>query len=150
MTLLSIRHIGGYQTIPEPFTKDDHLWQKVAALAKERRIRYYPAAVCIHYDNPWLTPVESQRSDACLPIASEVHAGRTIRCIALEGGEYSVIEHTGPRSTRWQAFRKLTDAIHFSNTYTFPDEPHGAISIKPLHTGLVDRFEVYLKVVRKH
>jgi DNA gyrase inhibitor GyrI len=149
MTLLSIRHIGGYDAIPEPFAEDDHLWREIAAWAEDRGIRYYPAAVAIHYDNPWLTPVEAQRSDACLPIAGPIQAGRTIRCIAIERAEYGVIEHTGPRSTRWQAFRKLADTIHSSNRYSVPAEPCGALSIKPLDAGLEDRLEVYLKVVRK-
>jgi AraC family transcriptional regulator len=149
MTLLAMRHIGGYETIPEPFSEDDHLWRKLAAWASERGIRYYPAAVCIYYDNPWLTPVELQHSDVCLPIATEVRGGRTIRCITLETGKYGVIEHTGPRSTQWQAFRKLADTIHLSNEYAFPDEPSGAVSIKRLNTSL-DHLEVLLKVVRKN
>jgi AraC family transcriptional regulator len=149
MTLLSIHHIGGYDAIPEPFAADDHLWRKIAAWAEERGIHYYPAAVSIYYDNPWLTPVESQRSEACLPIARAVQAGRTIRCISIERGEYGVIEHTGPRSTRWQAFRRLADTVHSSTRYTVPAEPSGAMSIKPLDAGLVERLEVYLKVVRK-
>jgi len=149
MGLLSIRHIGGYDTIPEPFAENDHLWRKIGHWAKERRIRYYPAAVCIYYDNPWLTPVESQRSDACLPIAGPIQGWRPIRSITIEPGEYGGIEHTGPRSTRWQAFRKLADTIHSSERFTVPGEPPGAISIKPLDAGPVDRLEVYLKVVRR-
>jgi DNA gyrase inhibitor GyrI len=147
--LLSIRYIGNYDTIPEPFADNDHLWRKIAAWAEERRVHYYPAAVCIYYDNPWLTPGESQRSDACLPIAGAVQAGRTIRCITLEPGEYGAIDHQGPRSTRWQAFRKLANAIHASSRYTVPAEPSGAISIKALDASLGGRLEVCLKVVRK-
>ena len=147
--LFRSRHIGGYDTLPEPLEEDDHLWRKIGAWAEERGIRYYPAAVCIYYDNPWLTPVELQRSDACLPIASTVQAGRTIRSITIEPGEYAVIEHTGPRSTRWQAFRKLANTIHSSKRFTVPGEPSGAISIKPLDAGPVDRYEVYLKVARR-
>ena len=149
MRLLSIRHVGGYDTIPEPFAENDHLWRKIGAWAEERGIRYYPAAVSIYYDNPWLTPVESLRSDAGLPIASTAQAGRTIRSIAIEPGEYGVIEHTGPRSTRWQAFRKLADTIHSSKRFTVPGEPSGAILIKPLGSGPTDRLEVCLKVIRR-
>jgi AraC family transcriptional regulator len=150
MNLLAVRHVGGYSAISEPFSQGDRLWRQIAAWAKERHIPYYPAAVGIFYDNPWLTPEASQHADACLPIAHPIRAARTIRCLSIEGGEYGVIEHMGPRSTRWKAFRKLADAIHASDKYCFPAEPTGAMSITPLNVGELNRVEVYLKVTRKN
>ena len=149
MNLLAVRHVGGYRAIPEAFSQGDRLWRKIAAWAEERHIQYYPAAVGIFYDNPWLTPEASQHADACLPIGHPIKAAGRIRCLSIQGGEYGVIEHMGPRGTEWKAFRKLADAIHASDKYCFPAEPAGAMSIKPLDGGELDRLEVYLRVVRK-
>jgi len=44
---------------------------------------------------------------------------------------------------------KTCEHTHASKRFTVPGEPSAAISIKPLEAGPVDRFEVYLRVVRR-
>jgi hypothetical protein len=61
MTLLSIRHAGGYSKIPEAFIERDRLWRRIVTWAEERGIRYKPVALCIFCDNPWLTPEDAHR-----------------------------------------------------------------------------------------
>lgn len=149
MTLLAIRNVGGYGTIPEPLSAQDKLWTRILGWADERKVKYQPIALSIFYDNPWLTPEAAQQADACVPVAGPVKGTRTIRCLDFEGGEFATIEHSGPLSTRWQAFRKLADTVHASDTYAIPPEPSGAISIRPLKATGVERMEVCLKVIRK-
>jgi len=149
MTLLSIRNVGGYGKIPEALSESDRLWSHLVEWAEDRKVRYQSIALCIFYDNPWLTPESAQQADACIPIANPVKGTRSVRCIPFEGGEFAVIEHMGPPSTRWQAFRKVADTVHASELYAVPPEPAGAMSIKPLTGDGMNRIEVCLKVVRK-
>jgi AraC family transcriptional regulator len=149
MTLLSVRHVGGYGTIPEALSEHDRLWSRLVTWAEERRVKYQPIALCIYYDNPWLTPDQAQQADACIPVIEPVRATRTIRCIPFEGGEFATIEHMGPPSTRWQAFRKVADTVHASDVYAVPPEPSGAISIRSLTGDGLNRLEVCLRVVKK-
>jgi AraC family transcriptional regulator len=149
MTLLATRHVGAYTDIPKAFSESDRLWTKIAAWADSHGIRYQPIALSIFYDNPWLTPKNAQRADACFPIQSGVKGTRTIRCIPFEGGLHGVIEHMGPDTTRPQAFRKLADTVHASAHYKFPAEPAAAIMMKPLGHNAVDRSEVWIPVVKR-
>src|SRR5262245_51373474 len=142
MTLLSIRHVGGYARISDPLTDQDRLWRRLLSWAEDRKLKYQPIAICIFYDNPWLTPEPAQHADACIPVAAHTKGTRTFRCIPFEGGEFATIEHMGPFSTRWQAFRKVADTVHASEIYAVPPEPSGAISIKPLFGSDVNRTEV--------
>jgi DNA gyrase inhibitor GyrI len=149
MTLLSIRNVGGYSNIPEALSESDRLWSRLVEWAENRKVKYQSIALCIFYDNPWLTPESAQQADACIPIATPVKGTRTVRCIPFHGGDFAVIEHMGPLSTRWKAFRKVADTVHASEIYAVPPEPAGAMSIKPLTDDGVNRIEVCLKVVRK-
>lgn len=149
MTLLTIRNVGGYRNIPEALSADDRLWSRLVEWAANREVKYQSIALCIFYDNPWLTPEAAQQADACIPIAAPVKGTRTVRCIPFDGGDFAVIEHMGPLSTRWQAFRKLADTVHASETYAVPPEPAGAMSIKSLADEGMNRTEVCLKVVRR-
>jgi AraC family transcriptional regulator len=149
MALLSIRNVGSYAKIPDPLSKEDRLWSRLVQWAGERRVKYQPIAICIFYDNPWLTPESAQHADACIPVAGPVKGTRSIRCIPFEGGEFATIEHMGPRSTRRQAFRKLADTVHASDVYAVPPEPSGAISFNSFAGDGMNRLEVCLKVVRK-
>jgi AraC family transcriptional regulator len=149
MTLLAIRHVGGYARIPEPLSANDKLWTRILAWAKEHKLKYQPIAVCLYHDNPWLTPESAQQADACLPVIGPVKGTRSIRSIQFEDGQFATIEHAGPLSTRWQAFRKVADTVHASRVYAFPEEPDGAISIKPLTGEGLNRTEVRLRVVKR-
>jgi AraC family transcriptional regulator len=149
MNLLAIRNIGGYGAIPDPFENSDRLWSRLVEWADAHDLEYQPIALCIFYDNPWLTPEAAQQADACIPVVAPVKGTRTIRCIPFEGGEFGTIEHIGPVPTRWQAFRKLADTIHASEIYAVPPEPSGAISIKALGEDGANRMEVCLKVTKK-
>ena len=149
MTLLAIRHVGGYGKIPEPLSPNDKLWTRILAWAEEHRVRCQPIALCLYHDNPWLTPESAQHADACLPVIGPVKGTRSIRSIQFEGGEFATIDHTGPLSTRWQAFRKVADTVHASPVYAFPGEPNGAISIKPLTREGLSHTQVCLRVLKK-
>jgi len=151
MPLLALRRMGPYSTTPQPGAPRDRHWRVLLDWARKNRVPFQPHAVCIFYDNPWLTPEPQQRADLCVPLAAAVAGTRTFRCTRLAGGRYAAITHMGPLATRPRAFRVLADAVHASDTYAFPAEPAAAISVTSLDgaEGTVRSTDVYLPVIKK-
>jgi AraC family transcriptional regulator len=119
--------------------------------ARSNGIPYNPIPMGIYYDDPTMTPKQSQRCDACITVGQAVAAAREMRCIELAGGRYGVIEHLGPYSTIDQAFRKLADGIRASQDYTFRDDPPIEIFRRVHINGdaSLNHTDIYFPVKRK-
>lgn len=151
MTLLCIRHLGDYYGIPDAFTDADQLWNRLTEWAESNNVDFNPIPLGFFYDNPFLTPKELQRCDACIPIDGVVAGTQTIRCVEFAGGNYGMIEHIGPPSTLAQAFRTLAAEIWASDKYTLQDGPPLEI-IRKVHVNAdssVNHIDVYLPVENK-
>ncbi len=151
MTLLCIRHLGDYQLIPHAFTEEDLLWNRLVSYAQEQRVPFRRIPIGIFYDNPFMTPMDQQRCDACIPIEKAVEETPTIRCLNFAGGKYGMIEHIGPVDTLASAFRTVASEICASDKFEMRDDPPIEI-LRPAQlrgNEYVDHTDVYLPVRSK-
>lgn len=119
MTFLSIRHIGDYYEVPDPFQDGDFLWSNIIDWAVENKLGFQQIPIAILHDDPNVTPKAAQRCDACIPVERSMVTSKNLNCIEFSGGLYGTLEHIGPYATLDQAFRKLADTIASSEKYQF-------------------------------
>jgi AraC family transcriptional regulator len=149
-TLLAIRRHGAYAVCPVPFLEGDEFWKDLSDWAKHNNVTHRPLAIAISYDDPTVTPSDSQRLDACIPAGGKFTPEGRIRRLDFAGGRYGAIEHAGPLSTIDQAYRTLADGIRRSRQYDFDEGPPVQIYRK-IHIGgdpTANIMEIYFPVRR--
>jgi AraC family transcriptional regulator len=121
MPLLAIRRLGAYSGF-DP-TSRESLWSELIGWAEQNGVAYTAVRMGLFPDDPNLTPKAMQQADLCIPIQSPAAGTDRIRCIALAGGTYGVIDHFGPYSTVDQAYRTVADGIRRSGRYVLREDP---------------------------
>jgi AraC family transcriptional regulator len=117
---LAIRRLGAYAGLGP--AERAGLWEELARWAARHGAACQDLRLGLFPDNPTLTPPDQQGADLCIPIERAVAGDERVRCIALAGGLYAMIEHLGPGSTMSQAYSNLADGVRRSR-YEFREDP---------------------------
>jgi AraC family transcriptional regulator len=91
MTVLSVRHIGPYNTISEAFAR-------LGELAQRGGLHFLEGAmmVALYHDDPESTPVSELRSDAAIVVPPGTPATEGLTELHIPGGRYARTTHVGP------------------------------------------------------
>ena len=101
LRLAAMRHTGPYMDIGATF-------ERLEAWAAGRGLSGPDTrSFAVYYDDPWTTPPERLRSDACLLLGLGVVEEGMVRMIDLPGGRHAVIRHKGPYAELDGAYRWL-------------------------------------------